>query len=276
MPGIEDAPREISRSAFAPTSASALSRTHPMIVIAAIAVTVLCAVGVGVLTGLIPSAQSGSASATSLRVSSAPQTPMVAGAAQAASGNLSGAAMPAVDPPRLAPTPPTKSTLATQRVSAPAGTTPSPTYTQPSARPDSGSERTNTKPQIVPSPVTVASNAPIAAVVCANCGVVESVNTVSHAGEGSGAGALIGGVVGGLLGRQVGGGRGKDVATVAGAVGGAVLGNHIEKERKSTQDVDIRVRLDDGTTQTIRSQTDQGLRSGDKVRVDNGRVIRNG
>ena len=273
MPGIEDAPREISRSAFAPTRASALSRTHPMIVIAAIAVTTLCAVGVGVLTGLIPSAQSGSGSSTSSRASSAPQTPMVAGAAQAASGNLSGAAMPAVDPPRLATA---KPALAAQRVATPTGTTPTPTYTQPSARPDSGSERTNTKPQIVPSPVTIASNAPIAAVVCANCGVVESVTTVSHAGEGSGAGALIGGVVGGLLGRQVGGGRGKDVATVAGAVGGAVLGNHIEKERKSTQDVDIRVRLDDGTTQTIRSQTDQGLRSGDKVRVDNGRVIRNG
>ena len=82
MPGIEDAPREISRSAFAPTSASALSRTHPMIVIAAIAVTALCAVGVGVLTGLIPSAQSGSGSSTSLRASSAPLTPMVAGAAR--------------------------------------------------------------------------------------------------------------------------------------------------------------------------------------------------
>lgn len=270
MPSIEDTPREISRSAFAPTSASMLKRTHPMVVIAAGAVAVFSAVGIGVMTGLIPSAQSGSVSTASLSASSvsgAPPTPMAPGAAHAALGNLSEAAMPAVEPPPVAQTPPKKPAAASHSA-------PTPTYTKPSATPGSASERANTKPGPTPSPVTIASNPPAPA-VCTNCGVVESVNTVTHAGSGSGAGALIGGVVGGLLGHQVGGGRGKDVATVAGAVGGAVLGNHIEKDRKSTQDVEIRVRLDDGTTQTIRSQTDQGLRSGDKVRIDNGRLIRN-
>jgi outer membrane lipoprotein SlyB len=104
--------------------------------------------------------------------------------------------------------------------------------------------------------------------------VVESVTLVKQDGSGSGAGAVLGGVVGGLLGHQVGGGRGKDVATVAGAVGGAVLGNQIEKNRNATEQADIRVRLDDGTMQTIRGASDLGLRTGDKVRVENGKIAR--
>jgi uncharacterized protein YcfJ len=36
-------------------------------------------------------------------------------------------------------------------------------------------------------------------------------------------------VVGGLLGNQVGGGKGKTLATIAGAVGGGYLGNEIAK-----------------------------------------------
>lgn len=39
----------------------------------------------------------------------------------------------------------------------------------------------------------------------------------------------IGAVVGGLLGHQVGGGNGKTLATIAGAVGGGYLGNEIAK-----------------------------------------------
>ena len=40
-------------------------------------------------------------------------------------------------------------------------------------------------------------------------------------------GAVIGAALGGLLGHQVGGGTGKDVATVAGVVGGAALGSQV-------------------------------------------------
>lgn len=44
----------------------------------------------------------------------------------------------------------------------------------------------------------------------------------------SGAGALLGAVAGGALGNAVGGGAGRAVATVAGVVGGAMLGDSIE------------------------------------------------
>lgn len=42
-------------------------------------------------------------------------------------------------------------------------------------------------------------------------------------------GTVIGGVAGGVLGHQVGGGKGKTLATVAGAAGGAYAGNQIQK-----------------------------------------------
>ena len=61
-------------------------------------------------------------------------------------------------------------------------------------------------------------------------GVIESIEMTPGesgeiAGSGIGAGTVIGGVVGGVLGHQVGGGTGKDIATVAGVVGGAVVGH---------------------------------------------------
>ncbi len=48
-------------------------------------------------------------------------------------------------------------------------------------------------------------------------------------------GTAIGAVAGGLIGHQIGGGRGKDLATVGGAVAGGYAGNQIQKhcqERK--------------------------------------------
>jgi uncharacterized protein YcfJ len=42
-------------------------------------------------------------------------------------------------------------------------------------------------------------------------------------------GSVAGAVVGGVLGHQIGGGTGKDIATVAGAAGGGYAGNRIQK-----------------------------------------------
>ncbi len=110
--------------------------------------------------------------------------------------------------------------------------------------------------------------------VCANCGTVTAVTPIEKEGEGSGLGAVIGGVVGGVLGHQVGGGRGKDVATVAGAVGGAYAGHQIEKGQKKTVSWDVRVKLDDGSTKTVRYTTEPSWRIGDKVKVEGGTLVR--
>jgi uncharacterized protein YcfJ len=51
-------------------------------------------------------------------------------------------------------------------------------------------------------------------------------------------GAIVGGVIGGILGHQVGGGRGKDIATAGGAVAGAYIGSNVGNDRYgNTRDV---------------------------------------
>jgi outer membrane lipoprotein SlyB len=81
--------------------------------------------------------------------------------------------------------------------------------------------------------------------------------------------------VGGAVGHQVGSGRGQDLATVAGAVGGAVAGNEIEKRVKSTKSYAITVRLDDGSSRVFYEASPPTWRPGDPVKVTNGTIQSN-
>lgn len=121
------------------------------------------------------------------------------------------------------------------------------------------------------STAQVAKNSP-ASVICAECGVIESVREFNSQGTGSGLGAVGGAVVGGVLGHQVGGGRGKDLATVVGAVGGAVAGNEIEKQVKVTKHYEITVRFDDGTRRVFNESGLPIWRVGDRIKVINGTI----
>lgn len=55
---------------------------------------------------------------------------------------------------------------------------------------------------------------------------VQQASTPNYVGIGTGA------VIGGLLGHQIGGGNGKKLATVAGVIGGGMLGNEIANRNK--------------------------------------------
>ncbi|HEY6353125.1 MAG TPA: hypothetical protein VIY30_01430, partial [Burkholderiaceae bacterium] len=68
----------------------------------------------------------------------------------------------------------------------------------------------------------------------------------------------------------VGGGRGKDLATVVGAIGGGVAGNEAEKHYKSTTRYQLQIRMDDGSTRTV--MQDAQMVVGQKVTVENGQV----
>ncbi len=116
---------------------------------------------------------------------------------------------------------------------------------------------------VVPPPVQVAA-------ICKECAVIEEVREVEKAGQTSGAGAVRGAVVGGVIGHQMGGGRGKDVATVLGALGGGLAGNQIEKNAKKTKEYQIFVRYEDGTKGLFTQPTPPSWRIGDKVKVING------
>lgn len=52
-------------------------------------------------------------------------------------------------------------------------------------------------------------------------------------------GAVVGAIIGGVLGHQVGGGRGKDVATAGGAVAGAAVGANVARSPGGTYSQDV-------------------------------------
>ncbi|WP_039785522.1 glycine zipper 2TM domain-containing protein [Herbaspirillum huttiense] len=110
-----------------------------------------------------------------------------------------------------------------------------------------------------------------AAAVCSSCGEVIGVRTVRHSVPTSGVGIAGGAVVGGLLGNQIGGGTGRTLATIAGAVGGGYAGNEVEKNVRSTTSYVVDVRMDNGKTRSF-PQTSENWRVGDQVRVVNGRL----
>jgi outer membrane lipoprotein SlyB len=109
---------------------------------------------------------------------------------------------------------------------------------------------------------------------CKDCGTVVDVKTIKKEGEASGAGAVIGGIAGGVLGHQVGSGRGRDVATVAGAAGGAYAGHQVEKSRKSATSYQVVVKLEDGRTRTFSYADPTSYRVGDKVKIVDRKLTR--
>jgi outer membrane lipoprotein SlyB len=106
-------------------------------------------------------------------------------------------------------------------------------------------------------------------------GRVVAIDSVQGSGRTTGGGAVLGGIVGGVLGHQVGSGRGNTAATVAGAVGGAVVGNEVEKRRSDGDErYRVTVQLRDGREVAYEQDALNGLRVGDRVRVDGTRLVR--
>ena len=143
---------------------------------------------------------------------------------------------------------------------APAPTTTSPAPHAPAPKP------VHVQRGSVKSSPPAQTHAQAVASVCNSCGRVESVAAIQQKGEGTGLGAVGGAVVGGLLGHQVGGGSGKNVATVLGAVGGGVAGNEIEKRQRATTVYQVKVRMDDGSLRTVTQSTSPAI--GQKVTVE--------
>lgn len=113
-----------------------------------------------------------------------------------------------------------------------------------------------------------------AVAACKDCGTVVDVRTIKKEGEGTGAGAVIGGIAGGVLGHQIGSGRGRDVATVAGAAGGAYAGHQVEKSSKATTSYQVVVKLEDGGTRTFSYASPTSYKVGDKVQIVDKKLTR--
>jgi len=211
---------------------------HPLVLAAAVAVLLFCGVGTAALMGWLPSSQGDS-------------QPLAASTSAEQMANLQ-----ANQP---------------QTNLQPAGAQPLaalPPQQQPQQQQQQQQQPVR-QPQQQPQQQYAAAPAP-APQVCGNCGVIEAIHEVNTRAEGSGVGAAGGAVVGGLLGNQVGGGHGRQLATVLGAVGGAVAGNQIEGSVRATRSYNIVVRLDNGKTRTVHQSAAPNWRQGDRVRVVNG------
>lgn len=90
-------------------------------------------------------------------------------------------------------------------------------------------------------------------------------------------GAVVGGVAGAVLGRQVGGGSGRDAATVIGGVAGAAVGSQVGRDsRGATTSTGYRVTVqtDQGVLRTYEVNSTGDLRVGDRVRIENNVIYR--
>ena len=111
--------------------------------------------------------------------------------------------------------------------------------------------------------------------VCTDCGRVTAVTAHEKAGDSNAMGMIAGGVAGALLGHQVGGGRGKDLATLAGAAGGAYAGKKVQENMNTSEFWTVSVRYTDGRSENFDFTQNPGVAVGDAVKKSGNTLVRN-
>jgi outer membrane lipoprotein SlyB len=275
------------------TPPQARRRQHPLLILAALAVILFCAIGTAAIMGWLPSSKGvnarnglSDAERAALSASLQPGTAVPAYGSAPAALPPAYPAQPVQPAQQVAGAYPPGSYVAAPAATAPLPAVPAATYAQGYAGDGStaygssarGSTASGYEEPLAPvreshpkvgTPTRVAQEEPSSR-WCGTCGNVESVRTITTRAQGSGLGAAGGAILGGLLGNQVGGGHGRQLATVAGAVGGAVVGNQVEGNMKANHSYEIRVRLDDGTLRTFHQHSVPQWRTGDRVRIVKG------
>ncbi|WP_291993907.1 glycine zipper 2TM domain-containing protein [Candidatus Accumulibacter sp. ACC003] len=101
-------------------------------------------------------------------------------------------------------------------------------------------------------------------------GVIEQITAVELAtNQHRGVGAVVGGLAGIGIGSLIGAGTGRDVAMVAGAIGGALAGNEVQKKYdKPVPGQQIIVRTASGVLVSITQPLDANLRPGQRVYIE--------
>jgi outer membrane lipoprotein SlyB len=101
-------------------------------------------------------------------------------------------------------------------------------------------------------------------------GVIEQITEVQlQSNHHRGVGAIVGGLGGLGIGSLIGGGTGRDVAMVAGALGGALFGNNLQKRYdQPVPGQQIIVRVKSGVLVAITQPVDANLRTGQAVYIE--------
>ncbi|MEJ6023790.1 outer membrane lipoprotein [Ramlibacter sp. PS4R-6] len=88
-------------------------------------------------------------------------------------------------------------------------------------------------------------------------------------------GAIIGAVAGAVVGNQIGGGSGRDAATVLGGVAGAAVGSQVGRTTTVSEALyRVTVQTDTGIVRYYDVPATGDLRVGDRVRIDSGVIYR--
>ena len=99
-------------------------------------------------------------------------------------------------------------------------------------------------------------------------GTLLAVEDVRVEGDGAHTGAILGGVTGAAVGSLFGGGSGRVLSVVGGALAGGVLGAGVEGQARSFDANQLTVELENGSTIVVVQRKDeQFFTRGDRVRV---------
>ncbi|CBJ43641.1 putative membrane spanning protein [Ralstonia solanacearum CFBP2957] len=225
-------------------------RMHPLIATAAVAVIIASLTAVAAITGVLPTSKATQGSTD----------PNVA----AQSSTATGASAP------MALAAPAGQTAPNQQQAAPYPAQQNVAPTQPPVH-----RRQPVYSERAPSPATEPSYAQTQPRASASpyAGRVTSITPITTQGNETGLGVIGGAVVGGLLGNQVGGGNGRTLATVAGAVGGGYAGHVAENHYNRDTQYRVNVRMDNGSTRSFTYKAAPGFQVGDRVHVEDGSLV---
>jgi outer membrane lipoprotein SlyB len=101
-------------------------------------------------------------------------------------------------------------------------------------------------------------------------GVIEQITSVQiDTNHHQGVGAVVGGLAGLGIGSLIGGGTGRDVAMVLGTVGGALVGNEVQKKQdRPVLGQQIIVRTGNGVLVAVTQPASAALRVGQRVYIE--------
>jgi outer membrane lipoprotein SlyB len=101
-------------------------------------------------------------------------------------------------------------------------------------------------------------------------GTIEQISSVQlPSNHHQGVGAVVGGLAGLGIGSLIGGGTGRDVAMVAGAIGGALVGNEVQKKHdQPIPGQQIIVRTTSGVLVAVTQPVNAALRVGQRVYIE--------
>lgn len=119
--------------------------------------------------------------------------------------------------------------------------------------------------------------APMASATYVRYGTVTRIEEIDTRVRDSGGGAALGAVIGGVFGNAIGHGGGRVATTALGVFGGAVAGDAIERNNAAAETnvvYRVFVRFDDGSARSFDYRDLNGLRSGERVRLEHGRLDR--